>query len=84
MSQGGIARQFNTEMFDSLQRTTNCNLENVVYYRGCVQSHAHGFGFAKRLLVALLFRESHYWVMTPTVESLVKTGVCVASPKPGH
>ena len=34
VAQGGIARQFNTEMFDSLQRTTNCNLENVVYYRG--------------------------------------------------
>ena len=51
--QGGIARQFNMEMFDSLQRTTMCELENVVYYRG----------------------ESHYWVMTPTTESLEKTGV---------
>ena len=40
--QGGIARQFNMEIFDSLQRTTMCELENVVYYRGgtpctCIQ-----------------------------------------------
>jgi hypothetical protein len=51
--QGGVARQFHLEMFESLQRTTMCELENVVYYRG----------------------ESHYWVMTPTIQSLEKTGV---------
>jgi hypothetical protein len=32
--QSGIAKQFNIEMFESLQRSTMADLENVVYYKG--------------------------------------------------